>query len=65
MNYIRDNNISTSPINGEFYKIFVNLDKNKLPNIVKYMEWHNKSELNNYFQKEFQSAFTSLQSSLC
>ena len=55
----------STPLNWNYYKIFVNLDKNKLPDIIKYMEWHNKSELNNYFQKEFQWAFTSLQSSLC
>ena len=65
MNYIRDNNIETTPINWEFYKIFVNLDKNKLSNLVKYIEEHNKSEWNTYFQKEFESAFTSFQSSLC
>ena len=65
MNYIRDNSIISTPINWEFYKIFINLDKNKLPDITKYIEEHNKSERNNYFQKEFQSAFTSLQSFLC
>lgn len=65
MNYIRDNNITTTPINSEFYKIFVNLDKNKLPELVKYIESHNKSEQNVYFQQEFNSAFTSFQSFLC
>jgi len=65
MNYIRDKDITLTPINWNFYKIFVNLNKNKLPDIVTYIEWHNKSERNDYFQKEFQSAFTSLQSSLC
>ena len=65
MNYIRDNNISNTPINWEFYKIFVNLDKNKLPEITKYLEEHNKSDWNTYFQNEFKSAFTSLQSFLC
>ena len=38
MNYIRDNNIITTPINSEFYKVFINLDKNKIPELVKYME---------------------------
>jgi hypothetical protein len=38
MNYIRDNNMTTAPINSEFYKIFINLDKNKIPELVKYME---------------------------
>ena len=65
MNYIRDNNITKTPINSEFYKIFINLDKNKIPELVKYMEWHNKSEQNSYFQQEFKSAFTSFQSFLC
>lgn len=65
MNYIRDNNIVSTPINWQFYKIFVNLDKNKLPDIIKYSEEHNKSDLNKYLQKEFQSAFTSFQSFLC
>ena len=65
MNYLRDNNIIESPINWEFYKIFINLDKNKLPEITKYMEEHNKLQRNTYFQNEFKSAFTSLQSFLC
>jgi hypothetical protein len=65
MNYIRDNNIAESPINWEFYKIFINLDKNKLPEITKYLEKHNKSDWNIYFENEFKSAFTSLQSFLC
>lgn len=65
MNYIRDNNIETTPINWEFYKIFVNLDKNKLPELTKYIQEHTKSERNTYFQKEFQSAFTSFISYLC
>ena len=65
MNYIRDNHTIESPINWEFYKIFINLDKNKLPEIIKYLEEHNKSDWDIHFQKEFQSAFTSLQSFLC
>ena len=65
MNYIRDENITTTPINWEFYKIFINLDKNKLPELIEYIKEHNKSEQNMYFQKEFQLAFTSLQSFLC
>ena len=65
MNYVRDNNIITTPINWEFYKIFVNLDKNKLPKLTKYIEEHSKSQRNAYFQNEFKSAFTSLQSFLC
>ena len=65
MNYVRDNNIINTPINWEFYKIFVNLDKNKLSELIKYIEEHNKSDWNRYFQHEFQSAFTSLQSFLC
>ena len=65
MNCIRDNNIWVNPINWEFYKIFINLDKNKLPNLVKYIEEHNKSEWNKYFQKEFETAFISFQSYIC
>ena len=65
INYIRDNNIIQKPINSQFYKIFVNLDKNKIPILVKYIEEHNKSERNLYFQKEFESAFISLQKDLC
>ena len=65
MNYIRDNKIESTPINWEFYKIFVNLDKNKLPELTKYIQGHNKSERNTYFQKEFDSAFTSFNSYLC
>ena len=65
MNYIRDNNVITTPIDWEFYKIFINLDKNKLPELTKYIQEHDKSEWNEYFQKEFQSAFTSLLPFLC
>lgn len=65
MNYVRDNDIETKPINWEFYKIFVNLDKNKLPELTKYIQEHTKSEWNTYFQKEFNSAFTSFLSYLC
>ena len=65
MNYIRDNKIESTPINWEFYKIFVNLDKNKLPELSKYIQEHDKSEWNTYFQKEFDSSFTSFNSYLC
>ena len=65
MNYIRDNNIETTPIKWDFYKIFVNLDKNKLPELTKYIQEHSKSERNTYFKKEFESAFTSFNSYLC
>ena len=65
MNYIRDNKIEITPINWEFYKIFVNLDKNKLPELTKYIQEYSKSERNTYFQKEFQSSFTSFISYLC
>ena len=65
MNYIRDNNIITTPINWDFYKIFINLDKNKLPELTKYLEEHSKSQRNTYFRNEFKSAFTSLQTFLC
>lgn len=65
MNYIRDHNITQGPINWQFYKIFINLDKSKLPELIKYIEEHNKFERNPYFQKEFESAFTSFQKYLC
>ena len=65
MNYIRDNNIITVPINWEFYKIFINLDKNALPKLTKFIQEHNKSEWNKYFYNEFKSAFISLHSFLC
>ena len=65
MNYIRDNNIIQRHINWQFYKIFINLDKNKLPILIKYIEEHNKSERNSYFQKEFESAFTSFLKDIC
>lgn len=65
MNYIRDNNIETTPIKWNFYKVFVNLDKNKLPELTKYIQEHNKSERNTYFREEFQSAFISFNSYLC
>lgn len=65
MNYIRDNNIESNSINWEFYKIFINLDKNKLPELVKYVQEHSKSEWNIYFKNEFESAFTLFNSYLC
>ena len=65
MNYIRDHNIVQTQINSQFYKIFINLDKNKLKELTKYLDEHNKSEWNEYFKREFQSAFTSLQPFLC
>lgn len=65
MNYIRDNNIETTPISWEFYKIFVNIDKNRLPELTKFIQEHSKSEWNTYFKKEFELAFTSFNSYLC
>ena len=65
MNYIRDNSIEQSTINWEFYKIFINLDKNKLPELLKYIQEHNKSEWNAYFANEFESSFTLFKSYLC
>lgn len=65
MNYIRDYNISTTPINWEYYKIFINLDKNKLPELVNYIQEHNKSERNTYFKSEFNSSFISFKNFLC
>ena len=43
----------------------MNLDKNKIPELTKYIQEHNKSEQNTYFQKEFDLAFTSFNSYLC
>lgn len=65
MNYIRDNKFETKPINWKFYKIFINLDKNKIPELIKYIQEHDKHEWNLYFQKEFESAFISFNSHLC
>lgn len=65
MNYIRDNNFVWESINWEYYKIFINLDKNKLPELIKYIGEHNKSEWNNHFQMEFGKAFTSFKLFLC
>jgi hypothetical protein len=65
MNYIRDNHIEMNPINWTFYKIFINLNKNKLPELTKYIHEHNKSEWDNYFKKEFESAFILFQSYIC
>lgn len=65
MNFIRDNNIEQQSIKWEFYKIFINLDKNKLPQLIKFIEGHNKSERNQYFQEEFKSSFISFQYVLC
>ena len=65
MNYIRDNGIEQTPINGQFYKIFINLNKNHLPQMLKIIETNPKSQRNNYFQQQFDSAFTSFQSLLC
>ncbi len=65
MNYIRDNHIDTNPINWVFYKIFINLDKNKLPESTKYVQENNKSEWDIYFKNEFESAFTSFKSYIC
>lgn len=65
MNYIRDNKIELSPINWEFYKMFVNLDKNKLSELTQYIQTHKKAEWNAHFKKEFELAFTSFQSFLC
>lgn len=65
MNHIRDTNFASNSVNWQFYKIFVNLDKNKLPQLVEFIQNHNKSEQNEYFKNEFQSAFTSFQSFLC
>lgn len=65
INYIRDNKIESNMINWEFYKIFINLNKNKLPESSQYIQEHKKHERKTYFQKEFQSAFTSFQSYIC
>lgn len=65
MNYIRDKKIEFNPINWEFYKIFINLDKNKLTELTKYIQEYKKSEWKIYFQKKFESAFTSFQSYIC
>ena len=65
MNYIRDNNIENVSINGQFYKIFINLNKNELPQMLKIIENNPKSQRNKYFQQQFDSAFISFQSFLC
>ena len=65
MNYVRDNHIETNPMNWTFYKVFINLDKNRLPELTKYIQEHNKSEWNAYFNKEFVSAFKLFKSYLC
>ncbi len=65
MNYIRDKDITHNKINWDYYKIFINLNKNTIPQLVQYIESHQKSDRYLYFQTEFESAFTSFQSSLC
>ena len=65
MNTIKEQDIQQKNINWEFYKIFINLDKSKLPQLIKFIEEHQKTERNTYFQKEFQSSFPSFQKFLC
>ena len=62
---MRDNNIAKTPIGGQFYKIFVNLNKNNLPELINFIETNPKSQWNDYFQEKFKSDFISFQSSLC
>lgn len=65
MKYIENNDLEKLAINNQYYKIFINLDKNKLADLVHYIEWHQKSEWNWYFEKEFESAFNFFQTFLC
>ena len=65
MKYIENKNLTALKINWQYYKIFVNLDKNKLSELTKFLEWNPKDSRNIYFEKQFESAFSSFQTFLC
>lgn len=62
MNIIRDSNISTKEINRQYLKVFINLNKNTIPEMFKFIESHTKEEVNLYLESEFKSSFNSFQS---
>lgn len=64
MNIIRDESLSTKYINWQYYKIFVNLNKNSIPDFIKFLDQHTKTEGYQYIENEFKSSFNSFQAFL-
>jgi hypothetical protein len=65
MNILRDKNANQLAIGGNFYKIFIVLNKNTLLPLQQLLTEKKKAEAKKYLLPAFSSAFTSFQSFLC
>lgn len=61
MNYLRDSNASSLAIGGQFYKVFIVLNKNDLLRLQALLD----TDASAYVKQAFQVSFTSFQSFLC
>lgn len=57
-------NLIKTPIKGEFYKIFVMLNKNRIEDLKKYFESFDKNTISKYTKEELRNSFISFQSYL-
>ncbi|MDR0650816.1 MAG: hypothetical protein LBG59_05455 [Candidatus Peribacteria bacterium] len=65
MNFLRDQNTNQLAIGGNFYKVFIVLNKNTLTPLQQLLTEKKKTETKKYISQAFTSAFTSFQSFLC
>jgi hypothetical protein len=65
MNTLRDKKANQLAIGGNFYKIFIVLNKNTLTSLQQLLTEKKKAEAKTYLLQTFSSAFTSFQSFLC
>ncbi|MDR2540466.1 MAG: hypothetical protein LBD11_01455 [Candidatus Peribacteria bacterium] len=65
MNALREKKANQLAIGGQFYKVFIVLNKNMLSNLQLLLQEKKKAEAKTYLLQAFESAFTSFQSFLC
>ena len=65
MNLLRDKKYTQLPIGNQFYKIFLNLNKNELTHLQQLFQEKKKADIKPYLHSEFEKSFTSFQSFLC
>lgn len=64
MNYIRENKLQEQSIGWKYYKIFININKNRVEELSKLIETWDKKYINKKIQQEFANSFNHLKKKL-
>lgn len=65
MKYLQDYSFQKIAIDGSYYKVFINLNKNTLTFLQQLIQQKDKKKLREWIIKEFQFSFNSFQTYLC